>query len=584
MITRYLACASALFAIVTLGAACKSDGGGIDAEFITIAQTSPMEGADDVVVGTRVGFQVSDGAQIDPATLNAQTFFLTDEDGNAIPGTYAVGGDDNDPTVAVMVLDEPLDVITKYTATVTTGLVASGVSLEENFEWDFTTIDSEWGESEWLESIGTGVSDGPQVAVNPQLDAFAVWEYEEPEGTSVWANRYTRTEVWGTPMPLEPGVFGSSNPAVAADGEGNAFAVWERRRAEGVPRDNIWSSRYDPAAGWSEPELLQTGTTVPDGRIPSIAADTSGNAIAVWLERNPNTSEEVATANIYTVGAGWGSPERIDAPSEMLVGLNAGNNLAVEVDATGNAIALWSRPGVEGDVLWSNRYTAGMGWGAAEEVKSDPATDATSNQLSVGANGDALAVWIQNEGARNDIWGARYSSGSWAAPERIDTHDGNDKSAPDVAVNGLGVAHVVWSQVEPYPDPELLDDDIANIYAREYSPETGWAAPELIEPPRTDADGNLDPNEDGDATSPRVSTNADGNTFVVWRQIWQDWGSIWSNRRDPGNEWNGAELIEDLPRAARSAQIAVDDDRHAHAVWLHNLDNGASWVRTNRFE
>jgi hypothetical protein len=536
------------------------------------------------VIGTRVGFQVSDGASIDAATLNTQTFFLTDDEGNVLTGNYEVGGDDNDPTVAVMVFDEPLDVITSYTATVTTGLVASGVSLEEDFEWDFTTIDSEWGESEWLESIGTGVSDRPRIAVNPQLDAFAVWEYEETEGTSVWASRYTRTDVWGEPMPLEPGVFGSSSPEVAADGQGNAFAVWQRQRADGVPRDNIWGSRYDAADGWGDAELLQSGTAVPDGRIATVAADATGNAIAVWLEREASTSQEVATASRYVPGTGWSPSERIDGPSEMLTSLNAGSSLAIHFDADGNAIALWSRPTVEGDVLWSNRYEAGSGWESAQEIKSDPATDALSSRLAVGANGDAFAIWIQNEGDRDDIWGARYSSGSWAAPERLDTHDGNDKSGPDVAVDGSGVTHAIWSQVEPYPDPELLDDDIANIYAREYAPTSGWEAPELIEPPRTDADGNLDPDEDGDALFARVSTNAAGNIFVVWRQIWQDWGSVWSNRRDPGNDWNGAELIEDLPRAAGPPEIAVDDDRHSHAVWLHTLDNRAEWVRTNRFE
>jgi len=583
MITRYLACAWALFAIMTLGVACKSNSSVVDVDFITIVLTSPVEGANNVVVGTRVGFQVSDSAQIDLATLNADTFFLTDDDGNVVTGTYSVGGDDDDPSVGVMSFDEPLDVITKYTATITTGVVASGASLEEDFEWDFTTLDSEWGESEWLEAVQTGVSSRAEVVVDGQLNAFAVWEYAEQEGTSVWANRYTRTELWGTPMPLEPGVFGSSRPAIAADAQGNAFAVWQRR-GEGVPRDNIWSSRYDIASGWSAPELLQAGATVPDGRSASVAADPAGNAIAIWMERDPDTNQELATANRYTAGAGWGSPERIDGASETLVGLNAGDRVAVRMDADGNAIALWSRPGVEGALVWSNRYAVGTGWGTAEPIKSDPTTGARENRLAVGANGDGFAIWIQNEGERDDVWGARYSEGAWAAPERLDSHDADDKSGPDIAVDGSGVAHAVWSQVEPYPDPELLDDNIANIYAREYTPGTGWDAPELIEQPRVDQEGNLDPDEDGDATIPRVSTNAAGNVFVVWRQIWQDWGSVWSNRRDPGDDWMEAELIEDLPRTAKSPLVAVDDDRHAHAVWLHSIDAGVDWVRTNRFE
>jgi hypothetical protein len=133
----------------------------------------------------------------------------------------------------------------------------------------------------------------------------------------------------------------------------------------------------------------------------------------------------------------------------------------------------------------------------------------------------------------------------------------------------MGVAHAVWSQA---------DSDFENIWASQYTPNSGWGSPELIET------ANPDPNEDGDATSPRLGINAAGNAFVVWRQIWDDWGSIWSNRLDPGTGWMTPERIEDEARAARLPQVAVDDNRHAHAVWLHSIDIGIDWVRTNRFE
>jgi hypothetical protein len=81
-----------------------------------------------------------------------------------------------------------------------------------------------------------------------------------------------------------------------------------------------------------------------------------------------------------------------------------------------------------------------------------------------------------------------------------------------------------------------------------------------------------------------VGTNSVGNTFVVWRQNWESWGSIWSNRLDPGTGWIEAEVIEDLDRAAKDPRIAVDENRHAHAVWLHQKPNRIEMVRTNRFE
>jgi hypothetical protein len=571
MIARYLACALALIAPTTLGIACKGGGGSVG-EFITIVQTSPAEGDTNVNVATRIGFQVSDGASIDPDTFNGDTFYLTDEDGNVITGeTYTVGGDEDDgPDVAVMELAAPLDVITRYTATITTGLVASGATLEQDFEWSFTTVDSEWGESEWLESVSTGVSRRPRIVVNAELNAFAVWEYDEEAGTSVWTNRYTRTDLWGTPAPLDNGP-GAERPAIAADAMGNAFAVWQRSDDGGFTA-NIYANRYEASTGWGTTSvLLQTGDVTP-ARAPSIAADPSGNAIAIWLERDTDTQREVVTASRYEPASGWSEPERIE---ELPANLLAGSNTAIDMDGDGNAIAVWARPTVDGSVLWSNRYTVGSGWGTAELIKTDTETDARDPRLDVGANGDAFVIWLQNDADRQDVWSTRYSSGSWSAPARIDNYDAEDKREPDIAVDGSGVAHAVWSQVDP---------DFANIWANQYTPGTGWGDPELIEPPRRDEEGNLDPDEDGDAATPRVEVNSAGNVFVVWRQIWQDWASVWSNRRDPDSEWVGALLIEDLPRSAKGPIVAVDENRHAHAVWLHSIDSGVDWVRTNRFE
>jgi hypothetical protein len=172
----------------------------------------------------------------------------------------------------------------------------------------------------------------------------------------------------------------------------------------------------------------------------------------------------------------------------------------------------------------------------------------------------------------DDIWGVRFSGSAWEAPERIDDYDAGNKRDPDIAVDGMGVAHAVWSQA---------DLDFNNIWANAYIPGPGWGAPELIEPP------NEDPNEDSSAASPRVGVNAAGNAFVLWRQNWQDWASIWSNRRDPEEmSWTPmrAERIEDEARAAGVPMVAVDENRHAHAAWPHGLGSGADWVRTNRFE
>ncbi len=555
MKSRWLAYSLLLVGWLSIGYACKGGGGG-GGEFIMVLNTSPEDGRNDVQLESRVGFQID--ATIDPATLTNDTFYVTDSQGTRIAGTLAI--DEDEPDVAVLTPAEPFLVIASFTATITTGLASSrGATLEQNFEWQFTTLDSAWGVSEWIEQIDTGSSSRAQVVVDEQSNALAVWEYNEPTGTSIWANHYTRVGLWEEPVPIDTGNGGATDPQVAADAAGNGFAVWREDQNGG----EIWTNRYVVGQGWGTAELLQTGE-VTAAQNPAIAADREGNAVAIWFQRDRFSADVVVWANRYdAVDDRWGSAQSIDTMTSP----SAGVVTAVGMDGAGDAIAIWTRPTFMGTVIWANRNTS-TGWGTSELIKSDDMTDARAARLDVGANGDAFVVWEQDEDTREDIWSTRFSGSSWSAPERIDTHTGSTIE-PDVAVDGNGVAHAVWSQ---------SDVDFRNIYARQYTPGSGWGTPELIEPE------NVDPTEDADATAPRVEVNTAGNAFVVWRQTFADWGSIWSNRLDPDTGWMTAQLIEQITRAAAEPVVAVDENRHAHAVWLHNIDRGVDGVRTNRFE
>jgi len=556
MKSRYLAYGLAWVAATALGTACKSDGAP-EVTFLEVLETAPTDGQMEFPVEGRIGFRVN--APIDALTLTTDNVVLTDEDGAIVPASLQLG---DEPNIAELLPDEPLAVITTFTVTVNTSLTSTGgATLAEDFEWSFHTLDSAWGVSEWIEEVGTGTSSRQQIAVDGQSNALSAWQYTEPNGTGVWANRYTRTDLWGVPEPIDGGAF-ATEPRLAADGAGNGFVIWQQ--GEDVNAREIWGNRYVVEEGWGDPEIIQTDE-VTSAQSPSLAADPAGNAIAVWAQRATETTDVVVWANRYEPESGWGTATAIDEmPSP-----SAPSRTSVSMDADGNAIAVWSRPTLMGNVLWANRYTTQSGWGTAELIKSDPDTTARDARLDVGAAGDAFVVWVQGDDIRNDIWAARFSGSSWAAPVRIDNHDDGDKRAPDVAVDGAGVAHAVWSQA---------DADFENIWANQYTPGSEWGTPELIEPP------NEDPMLDGDATTPRVGVNSAGNAFVVWRQTWESWGSVWSNRLDPGTGWMDAELIEEIDRPAKAPKIAVDENRHAHAVWLHSRGGGVDWVRTNRFE
>ena len=58
--------------------------------------------------------------------------------------------------------------------------------------------------------------------------------------------------------------------------------------------------------------------------------------------------------------------------------------------------------------IWANRYVSGVGWQTAELIETDNAGSAYYSQIAIGQDGNAVAVWRQSDGIRDNIWANRY--------------------------------------------------------------------------------------------------------------------------------------------------------------------------------
>jgi hypothetical protein len=144
---------------------------------------------------------------------------------------------------------------------------------------------------------------------------------------------------------------------------------------------------------------------------PQIALDAAGNALAVWTQSDGTcdsiTCESIPRDNIwsnhYTVGSGWGAAGLIETD-------DTGNASSPQIalDAAGNALAVWTQSDGTRDNIWSNRYTVGSGWGTAELIETDDAGDATAPQIALDTAGNALAVWYLFDGIQNHLWSNRF--------------------------------------------------------------------------------------------------------------------------------------------------------------------------------
>jgi predicted enzyme related to lactoylglutathione lyase len=320
---------------------------------------------------------------------------------------------------------------------------ADGAALAAwSFSWVETEIVSreskasgEWDQQQTI-SDGGGEAFNPQISMGADGSAMAVWQESDGTEYGIWSNRYTRLDGWRTyAEPTETGIGHAINPQVAVDPQGNAVAVWEQ--ASGTRLD-IWSNRYMPSAGWGAAQRIETedeGFALS----PQVAVDAQGNAVAVW-EQSDGTRLDI-WSNCYTPSNGWGSAGRIETEE----GGDA-SRPHVAVDARGNAIAVWEQFDGTRYGIWSNRYTPSRGWGTAEPITPNDATDALEPRVAVDPRGNAVSVWRQSGTTGDGIWSNRYTpSVGWGSAQRIDSDHTGARGAPRVAIDANGNAIAVWS-------------------------------------------------------------------------------------------------------------------------------------------
>lgn len=186
----------------------------------------------------------------------------------------------------------------------------------------------------------------PKVAVASDGRATVVWEQSDGNGgqavgfvtsTNFLAGAITS---W-RPVKTLPSVEGVEKPAVALDSQGVSTVVW-------IAGSTVRASRFsvDPTPS----EALETDDA-GDSFQSIVATDAAGVVVVLWLQDvNPTlTARTKPFANRFNPATGkWGQPERIDA------GVDADQvsvqNLSLSMNASGQALALWTRAGNTGDL------------------------------------------------------------------------------------------------------------------------------------------------------------------------------------------------------------------------------------------
>jgi hypothetical protein len=311
---------------------------------------------------------------------------------------------------------------------------------------------------------------------------------------------------------------------------------------------------------WGTASLIET-ENAGAAYASQIAIDAGGNALAVWYQHD-GTRYNI-WANRYTAGTGWGAATLIETDDA------GGAQLPqIAIDADGNALAVWAQHDGTRNNIWANRYTTGAGWGTASLIETDNSGSAFSPQIAIDASGNALAVWGQDDGTENSIFANRYtaSNNAWGSAVVIETDNeiGHSANDPQIALDASGNAIAVWQQ---------SDGTRTNVWANRYSVGTGWGTGTLIE---TDDAGN--------AYSPQIAMDANGNALAVWSQFDGAHNNIVANRYVHGTGWGTASPIETSAALnAGTPRIAFDLQGNALAVWVQDGATAFYDVWANRY-
>ena len=531
-----------------MGGVGGTAGSGGGAGTLQLVQTVPADLASEVPTDIVVTAEFE--TALNEATVTTSSFSLRRDGGVDVEGSVAVAGQTASYTPA-----RALGLLSSYTATLTTAIEdLSGRTLDMTQTWGFQTRDGQWGDPRLIEISNAGSAFEPQVALDPNGNAVAVWHQSDGMRENIWANRFTPTGGWGVAELLETDNAGNaSRPQVALDPNGNAVAVWDQ--SDGT-RFNIWANRFTLAAGWGAAQLLETDNA-GNALVPQVALDPNGNAVAVWHQMTGGFS--IIWANRFTPTGGWGAAERIESD-------NADARASqVALDPNGSAVAVWQQSDMTRFNVWANRFTLAAGWGAAEPIETDNAGNALDPQVALDPNGNAVAVWQQSDGTRFNVWANRFTpAAGWGVAELLETDNANSAGESQVALDPNGNAVAVWQQA---------DATRFNIWANRFTPTGGWGVAELLE---TDDVGN--------ALEPQAALDPNGNAVAVWAQSDGTRNNIWANRFTPTGGWGVAELLEtDDVGNALEPQAALDPNGNAVAVWAQSDGTRVS-IWANRFE
>lgn len=426
--------------------------------------------------------------------------------------------------------DEPLDILSEYTVTMTSDFSdSSGSPLSEAFPWSFVTRDGDW-EQAGLIDRGSAIAKGPGIAIDSAGNGWAVWLKEDlTTGYLDVIGRYYNAESgdWESQtLPLNSDDSSSASEArIAVDLEGNAIVAW-------IQDDAVYARYWDTGSAadessWSVVEKISGSNPVHSHEYLSVEFHNRNGARAVWIEED--SAAPVLASNEYSaVDALWYGPQ---AGPELNPSFSSGVQRSVDFAAGQNDaifLSLAEEPTLPEakNRVYASRYDGDTRTWVSGITALEPGNvtgKASDPRIVFDKKGNAFAAWWRfSDGVFGQVYVSRYDadSGAWSRSTRIMGGREQDGGRfPSVAVDQEGNAIVSFEFGEPYAAHYDAGGDV-------------WSDAQKIGDYAGAAQGN-------------VAMDLDGNATVVWHKDEGAASNIFSNRYAAVTDsWGSEQRVE----------------------------------------
>lgn len=301
-------------------------------------------------------------------------------------------------------------------------------------------VGGSWSAPANLSAAGAGSA---VVVAGPEGNVTAVWLLEREEGRRSVVQSATRSAggSWSAPAGLSPPRKAARSPQIALDPQGGATAVWEEEYSGAIE-----SSSRSVGESWSAPVTL----TAPGVRAnwPQVAVDSQGNATAIWADRasddrRPRIQIHRVQTAIRPLGGTWSAPVNISEVGRRLV-----QDPQIAVSPQGEATAIWQRSDGENLVVQGATRPVGGVWSRPVALTTGRGRGGQNQQLVVDSQGNATAIWEGYDTRRSSrkfvIEAAKHpAGGAWSRPTDV-TRWTNGFGDPQIAVDPQGRSTAIW--------------------------------------------------------------------------------------------------------------------------------------------